>query len=59
MVRRYRDPYGRCAVAIGSEHRGWKLTILNGTKSYTRTARSEAKVRTILNAVMPMWSEVG
>jgi len=58
MVRRYRDPYGRCAVAIGSEHRGWKLTILNGTKSHTRTARSEAKVRAILNAVMPYWTEV-
>ena len=59
MVRRYRDVYGRRAIAIGSESRGWKLTVLNGTRSYTRVARSEAKVRTILNAVMPTWSEVG
>lgn len=59
MVRRYRDPYGRCAVAFGNEQKGWKLTILNGVRSYTRTARSEAKVRTILNAVMPYWTEVG
>ena len=59
MVRRYRDAYGRRAIAIGSESSGWKLTFLNGTKSKTRSARSEAKVRTILNAVMPTWSEVG
>lgn len=59
MVRRYCDAYGRRAIAIGCEDKGWKLTFLNGPYSYTKRCRSEARVRTILKVYGKTWTEVG
>lgn len=58
-VRRYRDCYGREAVAIRDAlGNGWKLTFLRGQFGYTRKCKSYQQMRRVMDVNGYGWVEV-
>ena len=57
---KYRDAYGQQAVAIRAKYgHQWRLTLVHGLFSYTRTCDGLPHVKRILNQHGYGWTEVG